>query len=223
MLAYLQIESLKKALANKEAQNVQPNVPNSPLGKQAANERTPPRSRRLSIENCRTVEKQKPQSIPERTPPRPRRLSIENCNTMKKEKPTTNNEEKRGTKTPTMPTRSRRLSLEGPKIPEAESKPGEQVPEAGSKPGEQIPEAGSKRGGQGAPRSPTSAVYSSQVLKTEGRPKIRPLELPKTPEPLPTIARNEAQIMISNTNGKGSQIRKSLRTIGKLINGSDKR
>lgn len=218
-----QIESLKKALSNKEAQNVQPNVPNSPLGKQAVNERTPPRSRRLSIENCRTVEKQKPQSIPERTPPRPRRLSIENCNTMKKEKLATNNEEKRGTKTPTMPTRSRRLSLEGPKIPEAESKPGEQVPEAGSKPGEQIPEAGSKRGGQGAPRSPTSAVYSSQVLKTEGRSKIRPLELPKTPEPQPTIARNEVQIMISNTNGKGSQIRKSLRTIGKLINGSDKR
>ncbi|KAG5552451.1 hypothetical protein RHGRI_010506 [Rhododendron griersonianum] len=29
--------------------------------------------------------------------------------------------------------------------------------------------------------------------------------------------------MTSSTNGKGSQIRKSLRTIGKLINGSDKR
>lgn len=212
MLAYLQIESLKKALVNKEAQNVQPNVSNSPLGKQAVNERTPPRSRRLSIENCRTMEKEKPQSIPEHTPPRPQRLSIENCNTVKKEKPTMNNEEKRGTKTPTMPTRSRRLSLEGPKIPEAGSKPGEQIPEAGSKPGEQR-----------APRSPTSAVYSSRVLKTDGRAKIRPLELPKTPEPQPTLARNEVQIMTSSTNAKGSQIRKSLRTIGKLINGSDKR
>lgn len=198
----MQIESLKKALANKEAQSGQPNEPRSPLEKQAMNERTPPRSRRLSIENCHTIEKVKPRLTPERTPPpRSRRLSIENCNTDKKEKSTMNTEEKRGTKTPSMPTRSRRLSLEGPKLPEAGSKPCEQR----------------------APRSPTSAVYTSMVSKTDGRAKILPLELPKTPEPPSKVARNEVQIMTSRTNGKGSQIRKSLRTIGKLINGSDKR
>ncbi|KAF7144811.1 hypothetical protein RHSIM_Rhsim04G0102700 [Rhododendron simsii] len=197
-----QIESLKKALANKEALSGQPKEPRSPLEKQAMNERTPPRSRRLSIENCRTMEKEKPRSTPERTPPpRSRKLSIENCNTEKKEKSTMNAEEKRGTKTPSMPTRSRRLSLEGPKLPEAGSKPCEQR----------------------APRSPTSAVYTSKVSKTDGRAKIRPIELPKTPEPPSKVARNEVQIMTSSTNGKGSQIRKSLRTIGKLINGSDKR
>ncbi|KAG5552449.1 hypothetical protein RHGRI_010504 [Rhododendron griersonianum] len=197
-----QIESLKKALANKEALSGQPNEPRSPLEKQAMNERTPPRSRRLSIENCRTMEKEKPRTTPERTPPpRSRRLSIENCNTEKKEKSTMNAEEKRGTKTPSMPTRSRRLSLEGPKLPEAGSKPCEQR----------------------APQSPTSAVCTSKVSKTDGRAKIRPLELLKTPEPPSKVARNEVQIMTSSTNGKGSQIRKSLRTIGKLINGSDKR
>ncbi|KAE9455972.1 hypothetical protein C3L33_12127, partial [Rhododendron williamsianum] len=197
-----QIESLKKALANKEALSGQPNEPRSPLEKQAMNERTPPRSRRLSIENCRTMEKEKPRSTLEHAPPpHSRRLSIENCNTEKKEKSTMNAEEKRGTKTPSMPTRSRRLSLEGPKLPEAGSKPCEQR----------------------APQSPTSAVCTSKVSKTDGRAKIRPLELPKTPEPPSKVARNEVQIMTSSTNGKGSQIRKSLRTIGKLINGSDKR
>ncbi|KAI8563617.1 hypothetical protein RHMOL_Rhmol03G0123400 [Rhododendron molle] len=98
LLAHLQIESLKKALANKEARSGQPNEPRSPLEKQAMNERTHPRSQRLSIENCRTMEKEKPRSTLERAPPHSRRLSIENCNTEKKEKLTMNAKGKRGPK-----------------------------------------------------------------------------------------------------------------------------
>ncbi|KAF7112483.1 hypothetical protein RHSIM_RhsimUnG0224700 [Rhododendron simsii] len=162
LIILVRIDSLKKALANKEARNGQPNEPRFLLEKQAMNEHTHPRFRRLSIGNCRTMQKEKPRSTPERTPPpRSWRLSIENCNTEKKEKLTMNAKEKRGTKTPSMPTCSQRLSLEGSKLLEA----------------------GSKLCEQRAPRTPTSAVYTSRVSKTDGSAKIRPLEIPKTSEP----------------------------------------
>ncbi|GFY93677.1 P-loop nucleoside triphosphate hydrolases superfamily protein with CH (Calponin Homology) domain-containing protein [Actinidia rufa] len=219
-----QIERLKKELANKEARTKEPR---SPLDK--------------------------PQAMTERTPPRSQRLSIENCSTMKTEK-TMNSEDKKGIKTPSLPTRSRRLSLEGPRLvhkepvqiktsePVRNPLPSETV--SLQKYGQlQCSEAASKPCGhvsncQRAPRSPTSSFYKSQVVKTDGRTKIPPLQLAKTPEP-PTVAGNEVQIMMqgrsncsteprtpvltSSTNLKGSQIRKSLRTIGKLINGSEKR
>ncbi|PSS21172.1 Kinesin-like protein [Actinidia chinensis var. chinensis] len=219
-----QIERLKKELDNKEARTKEPR---SPLDK--------------------------PQAMTERTPPRSQRLSIENCSTMKTEK-TMNSEDKKGIKTPSLPTRSRRLSLEGPRLvhkepvqiktsePVRNPLPSETV--SLQKYGQlQCSEAASKPCGhvsncQRAPRSPTSSFYKSQVVKTDGRTKIPPLQLAKTPEP-PTVAGNEVQIMMqgrsncsteprtpvltSSTNLKGSQIRKSLRTIGKLINGSEKR
>ncbi|PHU11497.1 Kinesin KP1 [Capsicum chinense] len=89
-----------------------------------------------------------------------------------------------------------------------------------------------------APRSPTSAAIKSQVVKTtDNRTRIPSLQLPKTPEPLITsISENKAGMqsnrtissefqkpLTSSTHGKGSQIRRSLRTIGKLINGSDRK
>ncbi|XP_019223424.1 PREDICTED: kinesin-like protein KIN-14L isoform X2 [Nicotiana attenuata] len=90
-----------------------------------------------------------------------------------------------------------------------------------------------------APRSPTSAAIKSQGVKTtDNRTRIPSLQLPKTPEPLITSIdeikggmRSERTIssefqtptLISSTHGKGSQIRRSLRTIGKLINGSDRK
>ncbi|PHT27391.1 Kinesin KP1 [Capsicum baccatum] len=89
-----------------------------------------------------------------------------------------------------------------------------------------------------APRSPTSAAIQSQVVKTtDNRTRIPSLQLPKTPEPLITsISENKAGMqsnrtfsselqkpLTSSTHGKGSQIRRSLRTIGKLINGSDRK
>ncbi|PHT60909.1 hypothetical protein T459_35238 [Capsicum annuum] len=89
-----------------------------------------------------------------------------------------------------------------------------------------------------APRSPTSAAIKSQVVKTTyNRTRISSLQLPKTPEPLITsISENKAGMqsnrtilsefqnpLTSSTHGKGSQIRRLLRTIGKLINGSDRK
>ncbi|TMW89334.1 hypothetical protein EJD97_017325 [Solanum chilense] len=90
-----------------------------------------------------------------------------------------------------------------------------------------------------ASRSLTSAATKSQGVKTtDNRTRILSLQLPKTPEPLMTsIKENEAGMqsertissevetptLISRTHGKGSQIRRSLRTIGKLINGSERK
>ncbi|XP_075102810.1 kinesin-like protein KIN-14L isoform X2 [Nicotiana tabacum] len=90
-----------------------------------------------------------------------------------------------------------------------------------------------------APRSPTSAAIKSQGVKTtNNRTRIPSLQLPKTPEPLITSideikggmqsdrtisSEFQTPALISSTHGKGSQIRRSLRTIGKLINGSDRK
>ncbi|KAH8506577.1 hypothetical protein H0E87_013403 [Populus deltoides] len=296
-----QVENLKKALASKEAKNVQFNKLKDP--------RSP----------CEI-----PKVMPERTPPRARRLSIENGSSRKSEK-ITNTEDRKASKTPSVPTRSKRLSLEGPKYDKKElfqakgaddvSRPLRfdsvtlqkhgfiQDAEAVSKPfghsasgsssvevyrlnnsrsptslyqkrmiktdnsRTQIPtlqlpttpepqvisrnaEAVSKPLGHSASgsstvevyrlntRSPTS-LYQKRMVKTDNsRTQIPTLQLPITPEPQ-VISRNEVKILmqselgvstdsqaanlVRSTHGKGSQIRKSLRTIGKLINGSDKR
>ncbi|OMO71404.1 hypothetical protein CCACVL1_18234 [Corchorus capsularis] len=182
-----QIENLKKALANKEAQGTlsyKIKEPKSPFEKQKATmERTPPRTRRLSIEN--------------------------GSSTMKSEK-ATNLEDRRGPKTPSGPTRARRLSLEDA---EAITKQFGNLSNGSS----MMENYHSK-----APRSPTSSSFQKQALKTDCRTHIPRLQLPKTPD---------AKVLVTEpctenrmTNGKGSQIRKSLRTtIGKLISGSEKR
>ncbi|KAL9398343.1 hypothetical protein Peur_007304 [Populus x canadensis] len=296
-----QVENLKKALASKEAKNVQFNKLKDP--------RSP----------CEI-----PKVMPERTPPRARRLSIENGSSRKSEK-ITNTEDRKASKTPSVPTRSKRLSLEGPNYDKKEhfqakgaddvSRPLRfdsvtlqkhgfiQDAEALSRPfghsasgsssvevyrlnnsrsptslyqkrtiktdnsRTQIPtlqlpitpepqvisrnaEAVSKPLGHSASgsstvevyrlntRSPTS-LYQKRMVKTDNsRTQIPTLQLPITPEPQ-VISRNEVKILmqselgvstesqaanlVRSTHGKGSQIRKSLRTIGKLINGSDKR
>lgn len=233
----LQIESLKKALANKEAQSVQLNRIKEP--------RSP---------------HEKLRAVTERTPVRPRRLSIENCSTMKAEKPVNIEDRK---ETPSVPTRSRRLSLEGPRYVKKDilqikvsdyasnrlpfdavsvQKRGHiQDAEALTKPCGNFSNGGSMMmevSHAKAPRSPTSTSYQKRVIKTDGRTQISTFQLPKTPEP-PILARNEVPMLmqserslstdsqtpnlISSMNSKGSQIRRSLRTIGKLINGSEKR
>ncbi|PQP94889.1 hypothetical protein Pyn_04458 [Prunus yedoensis var. nudiflora] len=256
-----QIENLKKALANKEAQGIQ---------------------------FSKTSEK--PRTMTERTPQRLRRLSIENCSTVKTEK-AINLEDRKGSKTPSLSTRSRRLSLEGPRnenttlevwCPKTPRSPTripyqKRVVETDSKtqvpslqPPPTTPEARPR-----APRSPTSCTYQKRVFETESNNQCPPLQKPMTPEPqpkaprsprmasyhkgglktdskippvqLPTTpgpeppmrSRNEVQIamqsklplpadyptpnLASSISGKGSQIRRSLRTIGKLINESEKR
>ncbi|XAR68496.1 Minus-end-directed kinesin ATPase [Bertholletia excelsa] len=192
-----QIESLKQELARKEARTVQlptQKEPRSPLGK--------------------------PHAMT--TPPRPRRLCIESGNAVKMDK-ALNSVDKRTPKTPQQP-RSRRLSLEGPRLAQKGPVLIKTIPseaESATKYGlSQDAEAATKPHGHRA-LSPTS--YKSQVVI----PKH-----PKTPEP-PTLATVQGKSSFAvmepktpglngSTNGKGSQIRKSLRTIGKLINGSEK-
>ncbi|THG13506.1 hypothetical protein TEA_004606 [Camellia sinensis var. sinensis] len=214
-----QIESLKKALANKEARTVQPTKPKEP----------------------RSPFEKPPHAMTERTPPRSQRLSIENSNKTEMKR-AINSVDKRGPKSPSMPTRSRRLSLEGsrtvPKDP-VQIKLSETV--SNLLPSEAVlvqkytqfqdPEAATK---------PYGHVSNGESMIDIYRPRApqSPTLQPKTPEP-PKLVRNEVHIMMhgesnfsteprtpgltSNANGKGSHIRKSLRTIGKLINGSGKR
>ncbi|GMP86779.1 hypothetical protein CsSME_00039428 [Camellia sinensis var. sinensis] len=214
-----QIESLKKALANKEARTVQPTKPKAP----------------------RSPFEKPPHAMTERTPPRSQRLSIENSNKTEMKR-AINSVDKRGPKSPSMPTRSRRLSLEGsrtvPKDP-VQIKLSETV--SNLLPSEAVlvqkytqfqdPEAATK---------PYGHVSNGESMIDIYRPRApqSPTLQPKTPEP-PKLVRNEVHIMMhsesncsteprtpgltSNANGKASHIRKSLQTIGKLINGSGKR
>ncbi|XP_015583423.2 kinesin-like protein KIN-14L isoform X2 [Ricinus communis] len=233
-----QVETLRKALASKEEKNTQFNRMKEP--------RSP----------C-----EKPKEMMERTPPRLRRLSIENGSNMKSQ--TVNPIDRKGSKTPSVPARSRRLSLEGSKHNKKDNSQIKVAADDISKAlyyesvtlqkygPSQDPEAQSKMFGHSAngssmmevfrvnaPKSPTSSSYQKRMVKTDSRSQIPLLQLPMTPEPQ-VLARREVQIMrqselalptdlqtisvINSANGKGSQIRKSLRTIGKLINGSEKR
>ncbi|CAA2965526.1 Kinesin-4 [Olea europaea subsp. europaea] len=90
-----------------------------------------------------------------------------------------------------------------------------------------------------APRSPTSSAFKSQLVKVVDTAMKDPsFQNLKTPEPhvksktgVQRLQQNEISIYseiqtpcsTNITHGKGSQIRKSLRSIGKLINGSEKR
>ncbi|KAK3446662.1 hypothetical protein EUGRSUZ_A02334 [Eucalyptus grandis] len=223
-----QVENLKKALASKEMQSMQfsrTKEPKSPNGPKAVNERTPPRLRRLSIENS--------------TP------TIKTGRTM-------NVAEMKARKTPGS-TRTRRLSLEGPRTAknnnlhikvQEELKPPPFEPESNLKYG-LFQDSEISRSCQSLNHQ--VSVTDKHLQKATRSPtnyfdlQIPPLELPKTPSPEPVLAsKNEIQIvmqgertlradprtpnlLIQSMNGKGSHIRKSLRTIGKLINGSEKR
>ncbi|KAF8396181.1 hypothetical protein HHK36_017794 [Tetracentron sinense] len=256
-----QVESLKKALASKEAQNVQLNKAREP--------RSP----------C-----EKPKTVIERTPPRPRRLSIESSSIVKTDK-VVNPDNRRGSKTPAVkaklrtegtPTHSRRLSLEGPKYGKNDQLQIKEKDVRVSGTGrvavhqyvapcpildvwkgsisdcsqcqndEAIISSGKCLNGSSlmtevyrhnTPRSPGRSTCHSTTVGKERR--IPTLQLPKTPEQ-PMLAQNEVPIVMqtelgfsnnsqtpslysSSTRKKGSQIRKSLQTIGKLINGSERR
>jgi len=190
---------------------------------------------------------EKPTLVSEKTPLRPRRLSIENCSAVKTDK-SVNHEDRSGAKSPLLLPRSRRLSLEGgsktikkdslPKVSDdtvSKALQYESVSRQKYHP-MQDPESVSKLNGHFSsgnsrselhtrtPRSPTSISYQTRLIKVKGGMQVHPLKLPQTPEP-PVLDGNDAHgtKVMGSTNGKGSQIRKSLRTIGKLINGPDKR
>ncbi|KAF3609086.1 hypothetical protein DY000_02051008 [Brassica cretica] len=141
----------------------------------------------------------------ERTPPpRLRRLSIENCSNTK-----ANLEDRKGVKSPLASRRAQRLSMEGPRsCKKEENSKGDSNTEV-----QQVK----------SPLSPPVSSYRTRAVKVDGRTSIPQLQLLQTP--VKEDARNEIQFISvdSRTNGKSSHIRKSLRTIGKLINGSEKR
>ncbi|XP_034226094.1 kinesin-like protein KIN-14L isoform X2 [Prunus dulcis] len=178
-----QIENLKKALANKEVHGIQ---------------------------FSKTSEK--PRTMTERTPQRLRRLSIENCSTVKTEK-AINLEDRKGSKTPSLSTRSRRLSLEGPrsvkkdnlrishdmgKFLASETVPMENCGQL------QETEAVTKPFGHfrnenttlevwcpKTPRSPTRIPYQKRVVETDSKTQVPSLQPPATtPEPRPRAPRS---------------------------------
>ncbi|KAI4300804.1 hypothetical protein L6164_034138 [Bauhinia variegata] len=196
-----EIEKLKKQLAGKEAQI-------------AAHER-----------------------LREKTPVRPRRLSIENSGATKTDK-FMNAEDRNDKKSPsTIPTRPRRLSLEGTKSAKKDNKPHQNVAVAVQDAGALSTLYGHYSNGNSefhvkAPRSPTSFSYQKRLLNLDGDTQVPALKLPLTPRngahgtPQGHLAPStdfETPNVITSTNGKGSQIRKSLRTIGKFITGPEKR
>uniref|UniRef100_A0A803P6Y1 Uncharacterized protein n=1 Tax=Cannabis sativa TaxID=3483 RepID=A0A803P6Y1_CANSA len=188
-----QVETLKKALANKEGQsNVQLN---------------------------RTCEKPRP--MMEKTPPRPRRLSIENGVQSKNEMSI---ESRKGFRTPSVPNRLRRSSLEGPKSFKKDAL--ETI----------VADASFHQDSEASMKSFGNFINESSMVEV-----IRPKD-PRSPTKVEAIRPKDTEVqqvlpikrlktdnyqtpnLVASTNGKGSQIRKSLRTtIGKLINGSDKR
>ncbi|KAL8147318.1 uncharacterized protein LOC141706069 [Apium graveolens] len=141
-------------------------------------------------------------------------------------------------KTPSVHDRTRRLSLEGQKYVNKDSVISERsgLPRAAmsaSKPkvytsiGDFRPEVSR----QMDPKSPLYPVSDSHVVRLEnGRKVPSSLEPPGTPEAVYARSQltsesleSQTASMKSTVNGKTSQIRKSLRAIGKLINGSEKR
>lgn len=207
----------------------------------------------------------KPKQTDRTPPPRSRKLSIENGTTVTAGGgPVNREEEKKEAKTPATSTRSRRLSLEGPrnfqkdptpmKSPEPITKiakPGVRSSQIHSQLDQRAPLSPLKSPimkidtakmsmkspepitkiakpevrslhipSQLDQKAPPRSPLKSPIIKIDtAKMKVAPLQTPRTPEPQ-TKPRIEIQ---STTHGKGSQIRKSLRTIGKFINGSDKR
>jgi len=166
------------------------------------------------------------------TPLPSRRLSIENCSAVKTDK-CVSCEDRSGAKSPLLLPRSRRLSLEGPKAIKKDGLQYEPVSMQKYR-SMQDEEAVSKLNGQFSsgnsrselhpktPRSPISISYQKRLIKLNDGMQVHPIKLPQTPEP--PVRDVHASKVMGSTNGKGSQIRRSLRTIGKLINGGpDKR
>ncbi|KAK9125208.1 hypothetical protein Scep_014054 [Stephania cephalantha] len=89
------------------------------------------------------------------------------------------------------------------------------------------------------PRSPTSSARQIRRPELVGRSRVQPIHSPKTPEPPSFSIKEEVQALTpldlsfsnrtqipsysASTTKNGSKIKKSLHTIGKLINPSEKR
>lgn len=186
-------------------------------------------------------------------PPRSRRLSIENGTAMPSAARSLNHEDKRAVKTPPARSSNRRSSLEGSrnlqkepgqiKLLEAVT-PEVRCPQNHSQHKDarsptklfQLKENDGSLLNQSIqrppPRSPTSGALRSSVVRIDTATMKAPasFQIPTTPKPNTgnTMPTNDSNILSEvytpcSTQAKGSQTRKSLRSIGKLIKGSDKR
>lgn len=218
---------MKKALANKGALGSQAMKPREartppPLQKpRAGHERTTPQTRRLSTENCIAAKVEKTTTpLVVSTRPRSRRLSLEGPRGVGAPRSPIGSAVKNQLTPPRSPISV--SALMAPQSP-LDSAVKRQVPPPRS------PTSSASNILFAPPRSPTSAAFKNRGAKAATT------QLPKTPEPA-VASRNEASRGILSertvssslqtpalTVRKTSQIRKSLRTIGKLINGSDKR
>ncbi|KMT15047.1 hypothetical protein BVRB_3g061690 isoform B [Beta vulgaris subsp. vulgaris] len=224
------LEKRKTTIENPSARKID-KLSNAPIGR-SKEPKSPtakpmlegsfPRSRRLSIEDPMINRSEKKQKLKEpkspcegknllrkQTPLRSRRLSIENPNSMK---PIA--DIRKSTKTPQTSLRARRLSLEGPK--DCAMKSLHSVDVVSSKDYISIMEF---------PKSPPpAACINNGPTFTDCATKYPSLQPPKTPEQQ-KLDRGEMQTpgIAKSTSRKGSHIKRSLRSIGKLINGSEKR
>ncbi|CAN1745770.1 Kinesin-like protein KIN-14L [Linum perenne] len=229
-----QVEKLKRALANKQSQDQQfqkvNNEARSPLGKlKAANDdKTPPRPRRLSIENKLTKTANHEDRSASRTPLIPtssRRLSLEAPSYYKRDGFQTKVAVEANEEAMRKPLPFEDIMMSTPK----KYNQSHEV-EAMSKHSFGYSTSSTVKIYQrNPPRSPTRSSY--QTIRIDSRTQIPHLQLPSATEHQ-VLARNEVKIVKQTTkappissanNCKESQIRKSLRHIGKLINGSDKR
>ncbi|CAN1745767.1 Kinesin-like protein KIN-14L [Linum perenne] len=221
-----QVEKLKRALANKQVNN----EARSPLGKlKAANDdKTPPRPRRLSIENKLTKTANHEDRSASRTPLIPtssRRLSLEAPSYYKRDGFQTKVAVEANEEAMRKPLPFEDIMMSTPK----KYNQSHEV-EAMSKHSFGYSTSSTVKIYQrNPPRSPTRSSY--QTIRIDSRTQIPHLQLPSATEHQ-VLARNEVKIVKQTTkappissanNCKESQIRKSLRHIGKLINGSDKR
>ncbi|KAK9671091.1 hypothetical protein RND81_12G006300 [Saponaria officinalis] len=176
-------------------------------------ERSMPRSRRLSTENPMIIRSEKQHKSPyegmkgvtKLTPPKTRRLSIENSSSVKPDLDHGN-----GTKTPPqISLLDRRLSLEGSKDKKKEIQNSAHAKVSPKTPPPSYPNA------------PTFTDCAAMFPVKTPEQQNHYLQVKHQQNILTDIIQTPG--IAKSTNGKRSQIKKSLRSIGKLINGSEKR
>ncbi|CAK9319575.1 unnamed protein product [Citrullus colocynthis] len=221
-----QVENLKKALVN-NTQQALTNKSKEPRSPTQVVDRTPLRPRRLSIENCSIAKTELPSKQEmgkgSKTPSLcSRRSSLEGPTCIKKD----------GLRMKVLEDGSKNQALTFQKCgliqnSETISRVSHSISNGTVKMEMNYPKT---------PRSPLGG-YRKQVINVEANQTLS-FQLPKTPEP-PKRVRNDIQnqmrsnamfssdaqtpSIMSTTSGKGSRIRRSMRTIGKLINGAEKR
>ncbi|XP_077241692.1 P-loop nucleoside triphosphate hydrolases superfamily protein with CH (Calponin Homology) domain-containing protein isoform X2 [Tasmannia lanceolata] len=196
-------------------------------------ERTPPRSRRLSIESPSVVKTEQIMNPSDR-----------------KESRTLPSESKFKTEYARAPIHLQRLGLDGTayrKIDPLQNKKSKEAVWEDGTDYDNFRSLESNAKTQASPHcvsTPSNATCQFQIAPMESRKRIPQMESrtriplrPKSPE-APILAGHELQIMtpnehgldnktqltsLSSTNRKGSQIKKSLKTFGKLISGSERR